>query len=96
MGRKHIEIPDNARDVELVSDEYMIRSGQIRGSNRRLSVCRMLGQIYIKTDDEDVKLKLRYAATLSRYHIYKLRTLDDEWISKFNPRYKDYDEMVNK
>lgn len=81
-------------NFDVVTDEYMRDSGITRDGNRRLSVCRVLGQIYVNTDDEEVKLKLRYASTLVRHLIYKLREYDPEWVRDFVPLYKDYDTLM--
>lgn len=82
--------------MNIVTDEYMRVEGGVRGSNRRLSICRALGQIYVNTDDEEVKLKLRYASTIARHFIFKLREFDREWVDNFCPRYSEYDKIMRK
>ena len=86
--------PPTADEINVVSDQYMRDAGLTVGSNRMLSVCRALGQIYVNTDDEDIKLKLRYASTIARYYIYRLRDVDPEWVSGFKIRYKDYEKIM--
>jgi len=83
-------------EIQAVSDEYMRKAGSTIGGNRRLSICRALGQIYVNTDDEELKLKLRYASTLARYFIYKLMEYDREWADTLCPRFRDYDKVMRK
>jgi hypothetical protein len=81
---------------DVVSDEYMKLAGMTSGANRTLSVCRVLGQIYINTEDEELKLKLRYVATIARHYIYKIREYDPEWVNGFCPRYREYDGIMRE
>jgi len=81
-------------NFDVVTDEYMRVAGLTSGANRTLSICRVLGQIYNDTEDEELKLKLRYVATIARHYIYKLREYNPEWVNSFCPRYRDYDEMM--
>jgi len=81
---------------DVVTDEYMREAGTTSGANRTLSLCRALGQIYMNTEDEEVKLKLRYAATIARHYVYKLREFDAVWVRDFCPRYKDFDRLMRE
>ena len=86
--------PPTLEELNVVSDQYMRDAGSTIGGNRTLSVCRVLGHIYVNTEDEDLKLKLRYVSTIARYYIYKLREYDPEWVKSFCPRYRDYDKLM--
>ena len=86
--------PPRPEELDVVSDAYMRDAGTTGGINRSLSICRALGQIYNASDDPEVKLKLRYASTLARYYILKLREFDREWADNLCPRYKDYDRVM--
>jgi len=96
MGREHIRIPSDPIDIDVVTDDYMKDAGNVIGSNRMLSICRALGQVYVNTEDEEVKRKLRYASTLARYYIYKLREFDPEWAKNFCPRFRDFDTIMRE
>jgi len=81
-------------NFDVVTDEYMRKAGSTIGDERRLSICRALGQIYINTEDEEVKLKLRYASTLARHLIYKLREFDPEGDNINTPRFRDFNKIM--
>jgi hypothetical protein len=49
----------------------------------------------VETDNEEIKKKLRYASTIARYYVYKLREYDPEWVKNFCPRFRDYDRIMN-
>jgi hypothetical protein len=95
MGREHT-IPPILKSENIVSDQYMRDAGKEIGGNRTLSLCRALGQIYVNTDDEEVKRKLRYASSIARYYVYKIREFDLEWVNNFCPRLRDYNRIMNE
>lgn len=80
----------------MVSDSYMRDAGATTGTNRTLSICRALGQIYNSTTDPVVRNKLRYASTLARHYILKLREYDREWADGLCPRFRDYEQMMKR
>lgn len=94
MGRERLARRPTGRKLDVVTDKYMIEAGRTTGGNRTLSICRALGQIYVNTEDEEVKLKLRYASTIARYYIYKLREYNPDWVNNFCPRFRDYDRIM--
>jgi hypothetical protein len=94
MGRTKIRIPSTLKSEDVVSDKYMRDAGHTTGSNRTLSLCRALGQIYINTEDEEVKLKLLYSSSIAKYYVYKIREFETEWVNNFCPRFMDYDGIM--
>jgi hypothetical protein len=88
--------PPEPEEFAVVTDSYMRDAGLTRGRHRTLSICRALGQIYNDTKDPETRLKLRYASTLARYYILKLREFDREYADNLCPKFGDYNRMMRR
>jgi hypothetical protein len=88
--------PPRPEELDVVTDEYMRWASESIGDNRRLSICRALSRIYVSAEDEDTRRLLRYASTLARHYILKLREYDREWTDGLCPRYREYDKVMRK
>lgn len=88
--------PPAPEELDVITDDYMRWAAEPVGDNRRLSICRALSRVYVETDDEDTRRLLRYASTLARHYILKLREYDREWADTFCPRVRDYDQVMRK
>ena len=66
------------------------------GHTRRYTVCRALREIYVKTDDPEIREKLRYACTIAEYLTRKIDQHDPGWLKDFYPRRYDFSKIMNR
>jgi hypothetical protein len=86
--------PPKKEDIIIVPENEMIKTHP--GKDRRYTVCRALREIYVKTSDQEVKDKLRYACSLAEYLTGKINKHDPTWLNNFYPRRTYYDEFMKK
>lgn len=62
----------------------------------RYTMCAALRDIYLQTTDPEIKLKLRYIATLAKAVTDKLSEIDPGWLHSMYPRVMEYDKLMRK
>lgn len=85
---KQIALQDIPNIENIVPETEMIKTHP--GGNRRYTICRALREIFVKTDDPETKLKLRYACTLAEYVTAKVEKHDPGWLKRFYPFRRDW------
>lgn len=80
----------------IVSETYMNEVANFTGVNRPYTICIALGRLFVKTTDIEDKLLLRYATTLAKCAMTKLREYNPIWLKEFYPRFIDYDRLMRK
>ena len=55
-----------------------------------------LREVYQRTDDPELKLKLRYAATLSKAMADRLYQIDSKWLMEMYPSVEEYDKLMRE
>ena len=78
----------------IVSEEEMAKTNP--GSRRRYSVERVLKELFVKTDDPEVKSKLQYACTLINYMGEKINEHDPNWLRGFYPAREEFNKIMKK
>ena len=86
--------PPSKDDIIIVPEAEMVKTHP--GKWRRYTVCRALREIFVKTEDQETKDKLRYACTLAEYMTGKVERHDPGWLKDFYPRRRDYTEFMKK
>ena len=64
--------------------------------HNRYTMCRALHDIYINTIDHEIKLKIRYVATLAKAVTDRLSMLDPGWLNAMYPKVSEYDELMRR
>ena len=66
------------------------------GTNRRYTIDRALKEIYYKSDDPEVRVKLQYACTLVEYLTTKINEHDPNWLRGFYPYRNEFNTIMGK
>ena len=78
---------------KIVPETEMIKTHQ--GPHRRYTICRALREIFIGTEDPEVRLRLRYACTLAEYVTAKVERHDPGWLKDFYPFRRDWKKVMD-
>ena len=86
--------PPKLNDIKVVAETEMVKTHP--GKNRRYTICRALREIFVKTDDQEIKDKLRYACTLAEHITAKVNRHDPPWLNVFYPRRSEFEQVMRK
>ncbi|WP_370574775.1 hypothetical protein [Methanomethylovorans sp.] len=90
------EKPPPPHEIRLLSDHYMVKAASYASKGRPYTICIALGEIYTQIDDPEMKLKLRYAATIAQYVLWKLKEFSPKWLKEFYPKKIHYNGIIKK
>jgi len=64
--------------------------------NTRYTLCMALREIYAVVEDPELRLKLRYVATLAKAVTDKLSELDPAWLYLMYPQMREYNKLMRR
>jgi hypothetical protein len=67
-----------------------------RCQKSRYTMCMALADIYQQVEDPEVRLRLRYVATLAKAVTDRLSEIDQSWLRVMYPRLNEYDELMRE
>ncbi len=66
------------------------------GAEEHYTICAALREIYIKVDDPEIKLKLRYASTLAHCMVDELEKCNPGWVKTLYPKKSELKEIMKE
>jgi len=79
--------------TRIVPETEMIKTHP--GQHRRYTICRALREIFVKTNDPEIRLKLQYACTLAEYITAKVDSHDHGWLKDFYPFRREFNTIMS-
>jgi len=89
MAKSDRQVPSIDR---IVPETEMVKTHP--GRNRRYTICRALREIFVRTEDPETKLRLRYACTLAEYITAKVDRHNPGWLKDFYPLRRNWKDIM--